>query len=91
MLPTGPHSQQGPAGPSRKLLNYQEITARIALIHNQIEQGEQTLAGLNVALRAARGGPDEAAATQKLEDAQSMDSGRREYVHKLELMVKIYQ
>ena len=93
VLPTGPHPQPGPNGRHRQVMNYQELTARIALVHNQLEQGEQVTASLNLALNGPPlGGPaDVAVLQQKLKDTQNLQAQRKEYLSKLMYMSMSYQ
>ena len=93
VLPTGPHPQPGPNGRPHQVMNYQELTARIALVRNQLEQGEQATASLNLALNGPPlGGPtDVAVLQQKLKDTQNLQAQRKEYLSKLMYMSMSYQ
>ncbi len=91
--PTGLRPQPGPGGPPRPQVNYQEVPGRIAMVRNQLEQGEQALASLNLVLSGPpRGGPAEVAAMQqKLKDLQILQGQRKEYLGKLVFMFGNYQ
>ena len=93
VLPTGPHPHPGPNGRPHQVMNYQELTARIALVRNQLEQGEQATASLNLALNGPPpGGPaDVAVLQQKLKDTQNLQAQRKEYLSKLMYMSMSYQ